>query len=266
MSRKPFLKWAGGKRWLVDRTDFRLPPYSGRYIEPFLGGGAVFFSHRPKLAILSDANPRLIEVYKVIRSDWTSLIDLLEIDHNLHSKDYYYSRRSERPTTEVERAAQFIYLNRSCWNGLYRVNQRGEFNVPIGTKSWILSSADDFGSTAKALAQVELVATDFEETVNRAVNGDLIFADPPYTVAHNFNGFVKYNESIFSWDDQIRLKNSLIRAASRGVTIRLTNADHPSVRSLYNEVADIQVMDRRSVISGQSHGRNKTTELLISMA
>ena len=263
MSRKPFLKWAGGKRWLADRSDFAIPEYSGRYIEPFLGGGAIFFSHLPKCSVLSDANARLIETYAAIRDHCEDVVELLRSHHDLHCAEYYYYLRAQTIDTVIGRAAQFVYLNRACWNGLYRVNRKGEFNVPIGSKDWILSDDDDFLAISAALANSELVAADFESSIDRAQSGDLIFADPPYTVAHNFNGFVKYNEKIFSWNDQVRLSKALARAVSRGAAVVSTNADHPSVVDLYSSFAHLSHLARASVISGSRQGRRLTTELLI---
>ena len=265
MAEKPFLKWAGGKRWLVGHESFVVPEFSGRYIEPFLGGGAVFFALAPTAAILSDANPRLIETYFAIRNDWRTVVQLLETHHTRHCGSYYYTQRSARPATPSARAAQFIYLNRACWNGLYRVNRKGEFNVPIGTKNWIVSDDDDFEAVSQALQSADIRCSDFSTTLNEAGRGDLVFVDPPYTVAHNFNGFVKYNETIFSWDDQLRLKERLLMAAKRGASIVMTNADHPSIRALYEDVATVDALNRRSVISGPAHGRRSTTELLITL-
>jgi DNA adenine methylase len=256
------LKWAGGKRWLVDRAEFQIPAYTGRYIEPFLGGGAVFFSHRPKRAILSDANSRLIETYQALRDDWRTVVRILGKHHKRHCKEYYYEQRDATPAKPASRAAQFIYLNRACWNGLYRVNKMGQFNVPVGTKNWVLSEADEFDLTALALADATLVCCDFEETIAMAEGGDLIFADPPYTVAHNFNGFVKYNDKIFSWQDQVRLKDALVAARNRGVTVILTNASHDSVHELYRSHARLSRVARQSVISGAAKGRAGTEEAL----
>lgn len=130
----PFLKWAGGKRWFVEHTADLIPTFSGRYFEPFLGSGAIFFHLSPKGAVLSDSNTDLIKTYQAIRDDWEAVLFLLELHHRKHCKDYYYSIRSSEPSDKVEAAARFIYLNRTCWNGLYRVNLKGKFNVPIGTK------------------------------------------------------------------------------------------------------------------------------------
>ncbi|WP_246677957.1 Dam family site-specific DNA-(adenine-N6)-methyltransferase [Mesorhizobium sp. B2-7-2] len=263
MSIKPFLKWAGGKRWLVDRAEFRIPRYDGRYIEPFLGGGAVFFHHRPAQAILSDINSRLVETYCAIRDDWHSVWVALSAHQLKHSKTHYYTERSAVKKDISERAAQFLYLNRACWNGLYRENLKGEFNVPIGTKSNIILDSDDFEESARILSKAEITSQDFELTIDQARSGDFIFVDPPYTTAHNYNGFVKYNQSIFDWDGQIRLRDSLVRANSRGASILVTNANHKSIHDLYGDHADIYETARASVISGKSAGRQSTSEAII---
>lgn len=266
MSRKPFLKWAGGKRWLLERAEFRIPEYEGTYLEPFLGGGAVFFSHLPKKATISDLNPRLIETYVAIRDNWQSVSDKLMFHSKKHSKEYYYKQRKYYDMTSDGRAAQFLYLNRSCWNGLYRENLQGDFNVPIGTKTQIVFPDDNFQSVSDALKDCKIICSDFETVVNSAVGGDFLFVDPPYTVAHNYNGFVKYNERIFSWQDQIRLSKAIRLATERGCLVMMTNADHSSVRDLYSDFMHIDALDRYSVISGASGGRRSTKELFLTSA
>lgn len=259
----PFLKWAGGKRWLFDNSFVAaLPPFE-RYIEPFLGGGAAFFALNPKRAVLSDVNKELIELYEVIRDFPVEVQTALERHHALHSRDYYYAMRAAKPDLKFERAIRTLYLNRSCWNGLYRLNQRGEFNVPIGTKTAIVLPSDDFKGAAKALASAELRHCDFEEAIETAGEGDFVFADPPYTVRHNVNGFVKYNEKLFKWSDQIRLRDALLRAAARGAKVVLTNANHDSVTELYDGIGRQSREFRSSVISGKSDGRAVTSELVI---
>ncbi len=222
----------------------------------------MFFGLAPTTAILSDANADLIRTYQAIKDDWRTVVRLLGKHHKHHSAEYYYKVRQNKPSTAAGQAAHFIYLNRACWNGLYRVNRKGEFNVPIGTKDWILSPDDDFMSISSALSEVSLRSGDFEEVINLATSGDFIFVDPPYTVAHNFNGFVKYNDQIFSWADQVRLRNSIERAAARGATVVMTNADHPSISELYAELRSPRILNRHSVISGKSTHRRKTTEAL----
>lgn len=262
----PFLKWAGGKRWLIEGHSTIFPLNFKRYIEPFLGSGAVFFSLQPQSAILSDLNNELIETYAAIRNDWEKVFSALSTHHNRHCKDYYYKVRSSKPRTAHTKAAKFIYLNRTCWNGLYRVNLQGEFNVPIGTKLNAIYPTDNFSLLAQNLANATLVTGDFEQTINMAEAGDLIFADPPYTVKHNLNGFVKYNEKIFSWDDQIRLSESLKQAARRGCIVISTNAYHPAVKELYEDSFNLDTLNRHSVIAASSDFRGKYDELLIRSA
>lgn len=259
----PFLKWAGGKRWLTTSyPEVLLQPYN-RYIEPFLGSGAVFFHLAPQRALLSDRNPDLIETYQAIRDDWKRVEQELRRHHKNHSKRYYYHMRDVRPRTPHTRAARFIYLNRTCWNGLYRVNLRGEFNVPVGTKTNVVLDTDNFQATALLLQTAELKVSDFESIIDQAGKNDLVFVDPPYTVNHNLNGFIKYNEVLFSWKDQIRLKDCIGRAKRRGASVVLTNAYHKSIKRLYQEIGTHSRLKRRSVLAADSTKRKLCDELLV---
>ena len=259
----PFLKWAGGKRWLTGRTSMQAPDEQGTYFEPFLGSAAMFFHLRPFQSVLSDANKSLIEAYQAIRADHEKVAAHLKKHAAKHSIEYYYIVRAMNCRTEFSRAAQFIYLNRTCWNGLYRVNKNGVFNVPVGTKLKVILDDDDFAGVARMLKRCELSNADFECQIDRAKSGDLIFADPPYTVRHKHNGFIKYNENLFSWEDQVRLKEALLRAKIRGARIALTNADHVSIRNLYEQDFSITELSRYSAISGASGSRGNYPELLI---
>ena len=259
----PFLKWAGGKRWLVSAHSDVFPREYNRYIEPFLGSGAVFFHLRPKCGVLSDKNPALIDTYDTIKTDWKKIQAALRRYAVCHEHNYYYEERDRRRLRKHTRAAQFIYLNRTCWNGLYRVNLNGKFNVPIGTKDAVCLPTDDFEEISKILQNFTLRASDFEVVIDAANPGDFIFADPPYTVKHNVNGFVKYNEHIFSWEDQVRLRDALVRATDRGALISLTNADHESVRNLYEGFLVMEPLSRNSVLAGKVSARSPNTELLI---
>ncbi len=261
---EPFLKWAGGKRWLASSGVLPAGHRFDRYIEPFLGGGAVFFALLPSKALLSDVNGDLIELYEVMRAYPEQIKMALEGHQSLHSKAYYYAVRSSMPSSSLDRAARMLYLNRTCWNGLYRVNRSGQFNVPIGTKTVVTSDADDFVGISQALEKADIRKCDFEETIEEAGVGDFLFVDPPYTVKHNMNGFVKYNENIFSWSDQIRLRDSVTAAARRGAAVMLTNADHECVRELYEGDFSYISLARSSVLSGSSAGRGPTTEALFS--
>lgn len=260
----PFLKWAGGKRWLVNARPELFEFREERFIEPFLGSGAVYFYIQPRRAVLSDVNQELILAYQVIREDWRRIKKELARHARLHSVAHYYAVRSATSfKSPAERAARFIYLNRTCWNGLYRVNLKGQFNVPIGTKSSVLMDSDDFGLTAGLLKGAHINCHDFEVTINGALEDDFLFVDPPYTVKHNLNGFIKYNENLFSWEDQVRLKNSLVRADRRGVKILMTNADHQSIRDLYRGSFRLESISRNSVLSGVKQRRGFVTELLV---
>lgn len=261
---EPFLKWAGGKRWLVNSHPDLLNVNYNRYIEPFLGGGAVFFYIRPANAILADKNKDLIDTYIAIRDNAQEVAELLKIHQLYHSKEYYYHIRECYCTSLTEKAAKFLYLNRTCWNGLYRVNLKNQFNVPIGTKSKVvIESTEEWERIANVLANARLTSVDFEETIDEAASGDFVFVDPPYTVKHNNNGFIKYNQHIFSWDDQVRLSKCILKAKKRGAKILLTNADHESIKELYCSDFLIKSVPRSSILSGNSKFRGQVSELLV---
>ncbi|MES9962177.1 MAG: Dam family site-specific DNA-(adenine-N6)-methyltransferase [Candidatus Sedimenticola sp. 20ELBAFRAG] len=259
----PFLKWAGGKRWFVHRYAHLFPRTFNRYIEPFLGGGAAFFHLAPQNAILGDANSDLINTYSALQSDWKLVYRYLKEHHKNHSQDYYYQQRQKQLRSSFAKAAQFIYLNRTCWNGLYRVNQKGAFNVPIGTKTSVVSEEDRFDRVSDMLQDVRLEVSDFEELIGYAEEGDFVFVDPPYTVRHNHNAFIKYNEKLFSWFDQERLFYALRRARNRGAIIVGTNAYHQSVRDLYEGEFGTMCVSRHSPISSKASTRNNFEELVI---
>jgi len=259
----PFLKWAGGKRWLLESQPEVFDVSFSRYLEPFLGSGAIFFSLLPRRAILSDRNQSLIETYSAIRDNWQRVFRNLQRHQRMHSKEYYYKVRADTPRNPFTRAAKFIYLNRTCFNGLYRVNLDGRFNVPIGTKNSVLLPTDDFARLASILSKVTLKGCDFEDVLSKAKANDFVFIDPPYTVKHNNNGFVKYNESLFSWDDQIRLSDAVKVAVNAGAKVLVTNAYHSSVRRLYSGVGEIIKVQRASLISGKATARGKFEEMIV---
>lgn len=259
----PFLKWAGGKRWLVRDHPEIFPKEFNTYIEPFLGSGSVFFHLQPQNALLADANKELITTYRALRNRNRKVEALLQDYHQQHSEEFYYFMRKQTPSKQEEIAARMIYLNRTCWNGLYRVNLSGKFNVPKGTKKNVLLDTDDFRATAKLLRRSAVAHSDFEAIVDAAQEDDFVFIDPPYTVKHNLNGFVKYNEKLFSWDDQVRLKHAIDRATERGAKVLLTNANHDSILDLYKDYVQHSTLSRNSVLSGKSEHRGKYEELTI---
>lgn len=260
----PFLKWPGGKRWFVSGHADLLPEKFERYFEPFLGGGSVFFHLKPSRAILSDINPELIAAYEAIRDESAALNERLAVHQAKHGHNYYYEVRESNPRLRATRAARLIYLNRTCFNGIYRVNLKGKFNVPKGSKTTVTLDTDDFEGAGRLLKNAEIRVSDFEPMIDRAQANDFVFADPPYTVRHNVNGFVKYNESLFSWEDQIRLAGALARARDRGAIVVSTNADHESLRALYRiRGFSLKEVSRYSSISADSKSRKQFEELVI---
>lgn len=230
---KPFLKWAGGKRWLADAVAPLLTAKSGRYVEPFLGGGSVFFNVECDQALLSDVNPELINAYRVVRDQPEELVWLLK---NLSiDKRLFYRVRTEQCVTKVARAARILYLNRTAFNGLYRVNRRGEFNVPFGCKAGTRAvDAEIIFACSAKLQRAALKSVDFRTPLSALTSNDTVFLDPPYTVRHDNNGFRRYNEQIFSWGDQVALARDANRLAHSGATIVITNAAHVEVLALYS--------------------------------
>lgn len=260
----PFLKWPGGKRWFVTQHAHLIPSEYETYIEPFLGSGAVFFHLEPRRALLGDTNEDLVATYQAIKSDPAGVERHLKRHHRDHDSEYYYSVRDGLMRAEATRAARFVYLNRTCFNGIYRVNLQGKFNVPVGTKTAVILDTDDFHATAKLLRRATIRECDFEQLIDTAGEGDLVFADPPYTVRHNNNGFVKYNETLFSWSDQERLARVLTLAARRGVKVVATNAAHDEVRALYRQPTfSLIEVERYSAISSDSASRRAYRELVI---
>jgi DNA adenine methylase len=263
MPLEPFLRWAGGKRWLIKKENHIAPPTYNNYIEPFLGSAAVFFSMPHKPFIVADTNQDLINCYKTIKKNYKEVQKLLKLQQANHTKEYYYQLREDEPTSNEARAARFLYLNRTCFNGLYRVNKNGKFNVPIGTRNNAFLDDDKLKAVAARLGQGKILNQDFEKTIAMAGRGDFVFIDPPYTVKHNFNGFIEYNEKIFSWADQVRLKESVISAIGRGVMLTMSNADHVSIHELYSDLCEIQKIERNSVIAGKSSNRKITSEVIM---
>jgi DNA adenine methylase len=260
---EPFLKWAGGKRWLFRRHRHLFPNEIETLIDPFLGGGSSFFCLRPRRAILSDVNRDIICLYLAIRANPIGIAQRLIKYQRNHSRNFYYETRKKKPSGRDELAAWLLYLNRTCWNGLFRVNLDGTFNVPIGTKTKVFIARSEFGTHAAMLENAELHAWDFERTIAQAGRGDVVFADPPYFENGSAIRFVKYNSDIFVWADQQRLKRCLSAARDRGARVYLTNSNHSSLVTLYSDVGLVHVVKRHSVLSGHNKGRGPSTEILI---
>lgn len=261
-----FLKWAGGKNWFVRHQNQRIPNPIVRYIDPFIGGGALLFFLEPQQAIVSDINQELITTYNAIQNDWQAVERNLRLHARQHNNEYYYRVRGMRPRTDATIAARMIYLNRTCFNGIYRVNRQGNFNVPIGTHNNVILQTDQFQRRSQILQNVQINCNDFEQTIDLAQRGDFLFCDPPYAVLDEEHRFVGYTRDTFDWIDQVRLMNALVRARHRGVQIIMTNVNHETVRELYEDAGGfhLEEVTRYSSISGIAGGRQQYSELIIS--
>lgn len=247
---RPFIKWAGGKGQLLPELTRRLPAHFGRYHEPFVGGGALFFHLYnqgliPDGARLSDYNPELIRCYKAVRDQPQTLIELLQ-EHEQHrtSQEYFLEIRSwdRRPDftqrSDVERAARTIFLNRTCYNGLYRLNQKGQFNAPFGHyKNPLICDPDNIWAAHQALRQVELGVGDFADVLHEAEPGDFVYFDPPYVPLSLTASFTSYTAQSFGPNDQRRLAEVFSALAQRGIHVMLSNSETPLSRELYMPAA-----------------------------
>jgi DNA adenine methylase len=239
-----------------------LPRTYERYFEPFLGGGSLFFLLQPEHAVLSDSCAELIATYEAVAEQPDAILRYLR-DWK-PDKDLFYEMRSNRSRGRYKRAAEFIYLNKTCWNGLYRVNGAGNFNVPYGApKSNNIVDEANLRDCARTLAagDVMLKFSDFADTVQLAREGDLVFMDPPYVTQHNNNGFIDYNETLFSWADQISAAREAAEAVKRGAHVIVTNAYHSDVLDLYPGF-EVRPLERASTIASASSKRGRVQEAI----
>ncbi len=268
----PFVKWAGGKRQLLrallPRVD-RARPF-GAYHEPFVGGGALFFALwgqgwlNDTAVYLSDNNEELITAYRVVRDDVDSLIARLEAHAAQHGKDYYYEVRAHVPTSPVDRAARMIYLNKTCYNGLYRVNSKGLFNVPFGRyKNPTIVDRANLEAASKALARAEVFVSSFEGVLERAEAGDFVYFDPPYAPLSATSNFTSYGKAGFGVADQERLAEVVAGLADRGVKVLLSNSSADLVKRLYGRYT-LEWVEAGRNINSKSAGRGPLLEALVS--
>lgn len=261
---RPFIKWAGGKNWLTSRLGNFLPDKFNNFHEPFLGGGVVYFYLRPtNLSFLSDLNPDLINAFKQVRANTNHVVYHLDSFNN--SEQSYYKLRTTISTDKVFNAAKFIFLNKTCYNGIFRVNASGSFNVPYGhDPNANVYDIDNLLAVRRSLRKAQLHTQDFYKALDKIERGDLVFLDPPYTVAHNNNGFIEYNQKIFSWEDQERLADFVARIINRGAYYVLTNAVHNNIADLYKGLGKRYELERCSTITSQIKKRKIISEYLIT--
>lgn len=253
---KPFLKWAGGKTQLLDELISKSPSKYNRYIEPFIGGGALFFAMKPESGVIADSNPELVNVYQCIANNVEKVIEHLHTFTN--SEENYYKVREMR-FEELEKeyaAARFIYLNRTCFNGLYRVNKKGQFNVPFGRyKNPNIANENVLRAAAKALQGVEIICGDYKDVLSKtAKRGDFIFLDPPYLPISEYADFKRYTKEQFYEEDHRELAEEVERLQKIGCHVVLTNSNHPLVHELY-EPYEIEVINTRRNISSKAKTR-----------
>jgi DNA adenine methylase len=231
---RPFLKWAGGKGQLLDQFEPLFPRQFAGYHEPFTGSGAVFFRLRPRRAVLSDANRELVEAFEVVRDDVDALIRLLR--RHPYEERYYYRMRALDPSdlSKVERAARLLYLNRTCFNGLYRVNRSGQFNVPFGRyANPVICPEENLRAASAALEGVPVKNEPFERVVGRARRGDFVYFDPPYFPLSATSSFTAYTRDAFGPEQQERLRDVVVALSLRGCKVMLSNSYCRYILNLY---------------------------------
>ncbi|MBI2864429.1 MAG: DNA adenine methylase [Chloroflexi bacterium] len=269
---RPFLKWAGGKQRLLGQYEACFPATFDRYVEPFIGGGAVFFhlwntGRVPAGALLFDNNPELVDTYAAVRDSVDELIERLRLHKERHDRDYYYAvrdadRQDHRPSG-VERAARTIYLNKTCYNGLYRVNSEGQFNVPVGSyKNPRILDESHLRTASRALQKANLDVRGFERLLEVGRAGDFIYFDPPYDPVSRTASFTGYTAKRFGDEDQRKLARVFAKLSDRGCWCMLSNSHTPLVLQLYREFR-IEVVEANRAINSKANGRGRVNEVVV---
>lgn len=273
-SAKPFLKWVGGKQQLLSQFEAHFPGEFDRYFEPFVGGGAVFFhlwntGRLPNQAFLFDNNEELINAYLVVRDKVDELIDLLAVHQKNHSRSYYYKIRNfdrhsaKGQLSDVERAARAIYLNRTCYNGLYRVNGKGQFNVPMGSyKNPQILYIDVLKAANQALQKAQIEVRDFRTIVELGQPGDFFYFDPPYVPVSKTASFTSYTANDFGNDDQRELAEVFTQLSEKGCLCMLSNSYTPFVLELYQEF-EIRTVQAKRAVNSDANGRGSIAEVVV---
>ena len=269
---QPFTKWTGGKRQLLGELRSYMPETYGRYFEPFVGGGALFFDLAPEQAVINDFNEELINAYRQIKNNPAELINLLIKHKENNSKDYYLALRSAdrdgriSRMTGVERAARILYMLRVDFNGLYRVNSKNQFNVPYGRyKNPKIVDVDLLYQISEYLNEndVEILQTDFAEAVKDAETGDFVYFDPPYIPLNETSSFTSYTHEGFSYEEQVRLRDTFKELTERGVYAMLSNSSSPLVEELYKDF-NIYFVEAQRTNGAKSSSRGKISEIIVT--
>ena len=271
---RPFVKWAGGKTQLLDRLHAYMPKTYNNYFEPFIGGGSFFLNIAPKKATINDFNAELVCAYKCFQNDelFESLKSELKKHEANHSEEYYYQIRSmdkEEGFLSLPiyvRAARMIYLNKACFNGLYRVNSKGFFNVPSGRKKKVVTfDEENFDSLREYFRNndITILNGDFEDAVKNAKAGDFVYFDPPYDVIESKNSFTSYAKNDFGKDEQIRLARLYKKLSDKGVFVMLSNHNTAFINELYKDF-NIHVVNAKRMINSKADGRSDVEEVIIT--
>ncbi|OUQ08567.1 modification methylase [Massilimicrobiota sp. An142] len=268
----PVVKWAGGKRQLLDEITEMIPDNYTEYIEPFLGGGAVLFGSHPEKAVINDCNEELMNVYKVIRDNPDELIKALENHSKNNSSDYFYKVRAYdrdesiyNAMTDIEKAARTLYLNKTCYNGLYRVNKSGQFNTPYGKyKNPNITNEKAIREISKYLNDnnIEIRSGDYKNILDDANEGSFVYMDPPYMPISNSSAFAGYTSDRFNAERQAELKEACDELDKKGVRFLQSNSDCEYIRELYKDY-NMRVVRAKRNINCESNGRSAVNELLI---
>ena len=260
---RPFLRWAGGKSWLLKHLHDLLPRNGfNNYHEPFLGGASIFLALNPQHSFLSDLNEELMDTYETLRVYPEEIIECLK-DY-VNEEQYYYQIRATDFQDPIERAARFIYLNQTSFNGIFRVNLEGKYNVPYGHRTKDFLEPEKLRAVSQRLQDATLRKGDFSMVLENVNEKDLVFLDPPYTVSHNNNGFIKYNHKLFSLDDQIRLGQVIDQIKERRAFYILTNAAHHKIQEIFQKGDSILKKSRTNVIGGTKAQRGYTEEFVFT--
>jgi len=267
---QPFLKWAGGKRQLLPILKTKVPKKYNRYYEPFVGAGALLFETQPKKAVINDINSELINCYKVIKEDLDDLIQ--DLSQHKNEKEYYYSVRDQDRSddylnlSDIKKASRIIYLNKTCYNGLFRVNSQGQFNVPFGkyknpkiVDEIVLKAINHYLTNNS----VEIRNLDFEDALSDARNGDFVYIDPPYDPVSDTSSFTGYSIDGFGKEEQKRLKSVFDSLDERDCKVMLSNSATPFILDLYQDYHRITVEAKRN-INSVADGRGKIDEILVT--